>query len=261
MKKKIIIIIITIFIVLAGIMFSPLIFEKNAFFSLTSPFGKFLQTKFTSFYDFLVSIKSIKSLSYENKQLKEKTNELQSEINKLIELGNENETLKKELNIYKQKNNYEKIGAQIISKSVNPYLSNILLDKGQDDGVTKGQIVIAEGYLVGKIKESYSKYSEVELITSPDTILPVVLQKSRITGLLKSDLEGLFIDNIPSDAEVTEGEEVITTNLNQETPADISVGKVKKIISFPSQIFKTVKINSPINFYSLKFVFIIKNNP
>lgn len=258
MKKYWILIVTVIALIFLGIF----IFNssaKNAIYSSNYSLGKTINGKFSTIGNFFADLKSIRNIIGQNKDLSDQVNQLETEIAKYKELQQENIALKEELKFFNAQKNKDLLGAQIISKSVSPFLEYYLIDKGKADGVIVNQAVLSQGYLVGKISQVYENYSQIELITDSKIILPVIAQESRATGLLKANLEGLYIDNIPIDSELREGEMVLTSNLDQSLPSDIPVGKIGKVVSYSSQIFKTAKINSPLNFSSLKFVFIIRN--
>lgn len=260
MKKNRYLIIGVIIVIGLGLIFSPLKPVKNILFNVFSPINSTLNNSTSGIRSFLSDLRAVRSLASDNRKLKEENNTLKSKIITLEEANRENETLKKELGYLKDQNKDELVTARVISKSVTPFLQSILIDQGMQDGIKEGQIVMSQGYLVGTVVVAYPDYSEVELITSSKTIIPVLLQNSRSTGLLKSNLEGLYIDNIPIDQKVQEGENVITNNLDKNIPANIAIGNVSKVKTYKSQIFQDIKVNSPLEFSKLEFVFVVKSS-
>lgn len=239
--------------------FYPLKSVKNFFYTITSPIASGLNKISSSASGFFADLGSIGRLSADNKKLTEENNLLEAEVAKLKEYKHENEILKKELGFVKDAKGQNLVAAKIISKQITPFLENILIDQGKKDGVAENQIVLSQGHLVGIVDKTFDDYSEVNLITSSTALIPVVLQNSRSSGLLKSKLEGLFIENIPIAEDVKQGEAVLTSNLSENIPQDILIGKVEKITKYESQIFQTIKVRSPIEFSQLEFVFVVKN--
>ncbi len=260
MKKYRYIIIVVIIIVGLGLVLSPLRPVKNILFNIFSPVGSALNSSTSGIRSFLSDLRSVRTLASDNRKLKEENNSLKSEIVTLQEANRENESLKKELGFIKDQNKDELIAARVISKSVTPFLQSILIDQGSQDGIKEGQIVLSQGHLVGSVVTTYPDYSEVQLITSSKTMIPVLFQNSRSTGLLKSNLEGLYIDSVPIDEKVQEGENVITSNLDKNIPADIVIGTVSKVKTYKSQIFQDIKVTSPLEFSKLEFVFVVKSS-
>jgi rod shape-determining protein MreC len=183
---------------------------------------------------------------------------LEAQVVELQEYKYENEILKQELQILDTNTQDELVASKIISKEISPFLQNVILDKGEKDGIREGQAILSQGYLVGIIAQVYDDYSQAEMINGSKTMIPVLLQDSRATGILTSHLDGLFIENIPIDNELRHGEVVLTSNLSQNIPENVLVGKVDKIVKYDSQIFQTIKVITPIDFSKLEFVFIVK---
>lgn len=247
-----------VIIVIIGALLYPLKPVKNFFYTITSPISGGLNGISSSIGSFFSDIGSIGKLSGENQSLTEENNLLKAQIVELEEYKHENEILKKELDFIDNKNEKELIGAKIISREVTPFLQSILIDKGKKDGIAEGMILMSQGHLVGIVSEVFDDYSQADLITSTQTLIPVILQESRATGLMKSQLEGLFIEDIPIDQEVKEGEPVLTSNLSENIPQDVPIGVVDEVTRYESSIFQTIKITSPIEFSKLEFVFIAK---
>lgn len=247
-----------IIIVILGLIFSPILPVKQAIIKTLSPITKNLNSTSQNFRGFFSNIKSIKILSEENKEAKTRIQELEAELAQLKEIRHENEILKEELGFFQSEKEKSLIPAQIVSRSVSSYLQNITIDKGSNDGVNQNNLVVSQGYLIGIISEVGPEFSQIQLITDSKTIIPVILQNSRGTGLLKSNLKGLLIEDIPMDAVIKPGEMVLTSGLGETMPADFVVGRVETITSYQSQIFQTVKVISPIEFSKLEMIFVVK---
>lgn len=257
MKKNKILIIGVIILFLLIIL--PIPSLKQSIYYFFSPASKKLNSSSETATSFFNDLINIKNLSKENEELRKSNNQLNAENVKLTELKVENEELRRELDFKNSNTDKKLVLANIISKSPTAYLQTMILDKGEEDQVSQGQCVLSEGYLVGIISKIYPNYSEVELITSPKTLIPIILQNSRSTGLLKSNLKGLFIDNVPIDDKVSLDEEVLTNNLDKNIPNGIAIGKIKKITNYQSQIFQNLEVQSPIKFSKIKFVMILQN--
>ncbi len=250
--------VIIVIILIIGAMLYPIKPIKNFFYTITSPISSGLNHISSSIGGFFSDLGSIGRLSRENQSLTEKNNLLEAQIVELEEYKHENEILRKELDFIDSKKEKDMIGAKIISREVSPFLQTILIDKGQKDGIKVGSVLMSQGHLVGIVSQIFDDYSQAELITSTQTIVPVILQDSRATGLMKSQLDGLYIEDIPIDQDVKKGEAVLTSNLSENIPQDIPIGTVDEVTKYESQIFQTIKIKSPIEFSKLEFVFVTK---
>lgn len=199
------------------------------------------------------------SLGKENQSLIKENLELQSQVSLLKEVQHENEILKNEIGLLqKDNNNLKLIPANIIGRSSVGYIKTIIIDRGSRDNLKVDQAVISQGHLVGTIKQVYDSSSEVDLITDYISVVPVLLQDSRGTGLLRGGLKGLTMSDIPLNIEIKPGEQVISSGLGGDMPAGILVGKAGEIISSEGEIFQKVTVSSPVQIYFLEFVFVVE---
>jgi len=120
--------------------------------------------------------------------------------------------------------------------------------------VTEGQVVLSGGFLAGRIVETWTDRSRVQLITDTSSIIPVLLQQSRGQGLLRGDISGLVLTDIPADAEVSEGELILTSGLGGLLPPDIPIGVASSRVSSESEILQRIEVTSPVAFQQLEHV-------
>lgn len=216
---------------------------------IVAPFN-YLGEKTSGFFHFL---KETKNLARENNDLKKEKNELAAENARLKGIVRQNEALQKENNL-----NQNLLAASVIVKSPTGFLKILTINKGTNDGVKINQAVISESNLIGKITEVEKKSAEVSLITNPNLLIPVTLEKSRGSGILRGSLSGIIVEDISNDTKIEINENIVTSGLGNEITANILVGKIEKIISRESEIFQKIIIASPIAFSRLETVFIVK---
>lgn len=238
---------------------------KNGFFLTIKPFsiaGNFTVDRVSLF---LKNFTHLGQLAKENQQLIKENLALQSQLSLLKEAQHENEILKKEIGFYNASNsltshgNLELLPANIIGRSTTGYLKTIIIDRGTKDQVKAGQAIVSQGYLVGTVKEAMENTSEVTLVTDYDSLVPVILEDSRGTGLLRGGLSGLTVEDIPLNVGIKPGEQVITSGLGGEIPFGIMVGKIGQVVSKKSEIFQKATLDSPIQIFYLEFVFVVRS--
>ena len=130
----------------------------------------------------------------------------------LINIKNENERLKKELETYKlkelnveyltnQNKNLKKILESddtllkkkniILSKVLidknSPYLKSIIINRGSSSGILKGMPVMDKDYFVGRIVETNYLSSRVLLLNDLNSRIPVTFGKDGIQAILKGN--------------------------------------------------------------------------
>jgi len=255
------VLVIVIILVIIGFIIWPTgVFKpvKNIVYQALKPFSISSNVIFDRFTIFFEKLILLGSLGQENQKLIQENLELQSQLAILKEVQHENEILKNEMGFLSRKGDLKLISANIIGRAISGYLKTIVIDRGAKDGVTIRSAVISQGFLVGTVTEIMENSSEVTLITDNNSLVPVVLQDSRGSGLLRGGLKGLTVENIPLNIPIKEGEQVVTSGLGGEIPPGILVGKVEGIVSKEGEIFQKVSVNSPIKIYFLEFVFVVR---
>ena len=196
-------------------------------------------------------------LDTENKQLREENQQLQSELARLKEVEKENIALKKEAGAEPSVRGYRPVTARVIGHTPVNYIQTIIIDRGERDGLQKGQTVVAQGYLVGQVVSTTQTTSQVNVVTNGQLTLPVILQDSRGAGVVRGGLDGLLVNDIPLDASIKEGEMVITQDVGNFIVPDIAVGTVRRVIRRQGDIFQQVLADSPLNFTRLEVIIVL----
>lgn len=230
---------------------------KNSIYSLTAPFQKFFWnfgrkiSEFFSFYSNLSELKKrLKELEIENKKLR-------AEIEELRGLKEENEILKKGLKLKEEK--FEVLPAKVLGKDIDQDM--ILIDRGREDGVFEGQVVIsAEKILIGKVSKVYKNFSKVSLISSKDFTLNVKISSKKIEGLAKG-IGGLnlILTLLPKEEKIEKGEKVVSSDLGGQFPPEILIGEVEKVDTLDFKSYQEAKLKLGFSLSQLESVFLIKN--
>jgi rod shape-determining protein MreC len=223
----------------------------------TAPLVQFTRRIGESVIENIRVVFMISTLSKENGALRAKVNELSAISIVNNELKHENELLRKELSL--AESNATLIAAQVISRNASVSQQALVVNKGKKDGFSKGMAIIAQGYLIGRVQEANEATSQILLLTSSESLLPVVLQNSRSVGVLRGGTAGLTIDDIPRDIAITLDEAVVTSNVGDVVKSGIPVGKVTSVISGKSDVFQSASVALSVDLSRLEVVFGVKN--
>lgn len=198
-------------------------FSKNLFGKVTSA----IESCADGFYQTFNNSRLLE----ENEQLKIKLSKEKSyEIeNKLIK--QENENLRKLLSLSKRAQYKNKTSANVVGLATLEKFY-LIADKGKNDGVKVGDVVLWGDALVGKVSESFLDISFVTPITAPDTAVGIKNEEEDaglILGkpsLYKKNMCSLsFFSNT---AKISVGKNVVTSGLSDIYPDGILVGKIQK---------------------------------
>lgn len=121
--------------------------------------------------------------------------------------------------------------AQVIGTGGADQSQVIYIDKGSDDGLQQDMPVITADGIVGKVKEVLARTSQVLLVTDPTSGVGVILQTTRIRGILRGRAWGqLQVVDISPDSRVKAGEPIVTSGGDQIFPRGLAVGTVEKVV-------------------------------
>ncbi|MDR3300003.1 MAG: rod shape-determining protein MreC [Candidatus Accumulibacter sp.] len=156
------------------------------------------------------------------------------------QLEAENERLRRLLDVREQKKISGHV-AQIIYAPRDPFSRRVVVDKGQQNQLLAGQPVVDDAGIVGQITRVFPFVSEITLITDKDQAIPVQIlrtgQRSVVFGLGDGRLELRFL---PTNADVRDGDMLITSGLDGIFPRGLPVAKVERVERDTSYTFARV---------------------
>ena len=103
------------------------------------------------------------------------------------------------------------VAAQVIGGSGSDASRVLYIDKGSNDGLRPDQAVITPDGIVGKLRDVFPRTSQVQLINDPTSGAGVLLETTRIRGILRGSLTGqIQINNLTPDSRIKPGEVVLS---------------------------------------------------
>jgi rod shape-determining protein MreC len=119
------------------------------------------------------------------------------------------------------------VAAQVIGTSGSDQSRVLYIDKGSSDGIRNDMAVITPNGIVGKIVQVFPDSSQVLPINDQLSGVGVMLQNSRLQGILRGASNGTTtVQYVMADERVVPGEEVITSGGDRIFPKGLPVGKV-----------------------------------
>ena len=237
--------------ILAVIVVTVLIFNR-LLFKLKDQIDKValpIQSKVYNVANRAISIKDIifsyEEIIAENENLKKENMELKIQKERNQKILEENERLlklleMKENGIYKGNLKF----ARVSFSDINNLNNKIFIDLGAEDGIKIDMITVYGDYLVGKIVAVHNNYSEIELITNPNSIISAKTMRD-ILGIARgSDEEDGLLYFQPSIVEdnLKEGDEIITSGISDIYPEGIKIGKIEEIDEKENYGYKRVTL-------------------
>lgn len=132
--------------------------------------------------------------------------------------------------------------AEIMSVSSNPFRHVLVIDKGTRDGVFDGQAMIDAQGVIGQVIEAGLLSSQGVLISDPDHALPVQVNRSglRTIAVGTGEYGRLDLPFLPNNADIREGDLLVTSGLGGTFPQGYPVGVVDSLIRIPQGPFADV---------------------
>ena len=210
------------------------------------------------------TIAEIDQLRQENETLRSQNDLLDAESRTAAELRRENELLTALLQL-RNGLDYETSAVSVIARESSEARRALVLDRGSDDGLAVGDVVIgAGGSLVGRITEVGSSIAHVVLISDPTSTVTGQLLSSSATGKVVGQLGGaLVMTDVDSAADVAIGEEVFTAGielgigLRSPYPKGLLVGRVVHVTIDPNEVVQTVFLEPAAPLDRLEFLLVI----
>jgi rod shape-determining protein MreC len=232
----------------------------NVFIRPVTALQSWFAIRYIAVRDLLASPNDMATMRDEINQLQAENALLQQEIIALREQASEAEVLAALLDYARAQPASRYLATNVIGRDISPFIRSILIGQGSDIGITVGMPVVTAQGLVGRVEEVFSSYARVQLITDPETAVNVKFQQARTEGILSARLNGeIFVDLIDLNAELIEGELVLTSGLGGKYPPDIPVGSVTSIRRRDFDLFQDATIQSSVSFEELSLVLVITN--
>ena len=135
------------------------------------------------------------------------------------------------------------------------HLNNeILVYKGEEEGIKENNLVINELGLVGIVSKTNKHSSYIKLLTNESLNISVKINESY--GILKNKNNALIIEGIKNQDWVEVGDIVTTSDLSIY-PENILIGKVAAINTDRYEIEKILTVEPATHFNELKYLSII----
>lgn len=242
-----------IYIILAIIIWLPGQFIYQSSFGYFSGFwGSSLKTVNNNFFGWL-----------EKKFSNEDTESLKNKIEKL---NQENALLKENVKLNKAQFEKSEISSLYNLQEVlvigNDNFFNtplLFLFGGENLNIKPGSPVLDDkGSLIGTVKESQAKLSQVILTPNHESRIGAVIAGTEWNGILEGnrDLRAV-LEMLPLESNIKEGDQVVTDNRNPVIPAGILLGTITLVKESDDHLFKEALLDLPYNSKKLNKVWII----
>jgi len=179
----------------------------------------------------------------ENNHLKDERLLLKAQMQRQLAIEAENNELKALMRSTAQIQGKLLI-AQLLSIDTEPYVNQVIVDKGLRNGLYVGQPVLDANGVMGQLIQVDPLSSRVLLINDPRSGVPVQDARNGVRAIAVGDgyTGKLRLANVPQTVDIAEGDILLTSGLGQNFPEGYPVGKVSSIIRNPGLQFATIVV-------------------
>ena len=213
-------------------------------------------------YDSIEEQRKIHSAITENIELNKKIDELTQENTRLMADSGELARLRELYKLDESYSDYTKVGARVVAKDSTKWFSTFTIDKGSDDGIAVDMNVIGYGGLIGIVTDVGKNYATVRsLIDDISRVSAMSLRTGslcRVDGNLEQYNEGrLILKDVKSDADVNEGDMIVTSNVSTKYLPNILIGYARDLKDDSSRLTKSGYLIPVVNFDNISEVLVI----
>ncbi len=134
--------------------------------------------------------------------------------------------------------------AELVEVELQPFRQQIIINKGQREGVYDGQPVVDSDGIMGQVIHVGPFSSTVLLITDSTHSMPVQINRNGLrsiaVGAGRNDI--LLLEYLSANADIKEGDLIVSSGLGRRFPKGYPVGTVSDISHIPGETFSNVTV-------------------
>lgn len=132
--------------------------------------------------------------------------------------------------------------AEVVGVSPDPFSHEVIINKGERDGVTAGQAILDANGLMGQVLYTSAFTSRVLLISDSSHAVPVEVLRNGLRAILlgNGDITQLELVHVPDTADIREGDVLVSSGLGGRFPKGYPVAVVSSISKDPGAPFVTI---------------------
>lgn len=192
----------------------------------------------------------------DNKRLNALVNKYMQELSERRE-GYQKYKHYEELLGFKKQEGFGLITSRVVGKDPALWFQTIIVDRGSEDDVVEGMVVLSPSGVVGQVIHTSDKFSKVLLANAPSSAIDAMVQKNRVRGILKGAGEaGYVLEYVLKNADVSEGDYIVTAGIGGIFPSGTPLGQVSAVRRKERGMFQEIEVKPSVDFQKLEVVFI-----
>jgi rod shape-determining protein MreC len=150
-------------------------------------------------------------------------------LNTVNELTRENAELRTLMQL-QARPGQKTVHAAMLYRGHDWFSQRITLDEGAGAGLNTGMPVVDVSGLIGQITRVYPGASEVTLVSSPEQLTPVFIERTGQRGLAAgTGRDQMELRFMPAQTDIHPGDRLLTSGIDRVYPAGIPVARVSRV--------------------------------
>lgn len=256
-------------VLLSALPGSPLAYLSSPVSVLLEPVQKGMSNAIDQVTGFFDSLSQGVEIRADNQRLEAENAELRNRLAQLEEAGRQYEELKSAFQIKDRFDAYDIVGGRVMTREIGSWFDVFRIDVGTRDGfrvdeTTSYAIVDAQSQLIGRLVSTDTSSAKVlPLLHEGFAISAKVNEVSSPLFRVRGDLDlkgtGLcLIDQIPSNAILKVGDEVISSGAGGLFPAGIPIGRIVRLLDNDARNQRQAHLQPYADLENVHTVFVMK---
>ena len=150
--------------------------------------------------------------------------------------------------------------AEVVGASTKSPFQGMRIAKGSLDGVSVGMPTVAANGIVGRIIRTGFKFSDVQLLVDANFNLDVLVERTRVRGVLHGISDGRCRLKLHRRADIRIGDTVVTSGITGSFPKGLPVGRVMRISYEADNVSQVITIQPWVVYHGLEELVILNHN-
>lgn len=181
-------------------------------------------------------------LLQENEALESRLLVLERRAQRYTALAAENARLRELLNASEQLDDRVLV-ADVIGVTPDPLTHEIILNKGESDGLTEGQAVLDAHGLMGQVVHTSAYSSRAILISDDSHAVPVEINRNGLRAIMlgTGEPDRMELAHVPDTADIEVGDLLVSSGLGGRFPQGYPVARISSLEHDPGEPFARVE--------------------
>ncbi|QBY04765.1 rod shape-determining protein MreC [Thalassotalea sp. HSM 43] len=153
----------------------------------------------------------------------------------------------------------DKMVAEIQSVDSDPYSHQVVIDRGQNDGLYEGQPVVNDTGVVGQIRHVGLNNSRVLLITDISHAIPLRVHRNglRVIARGTGSIKQMDVTHVPNSSDIRVGDTLVTSGLGGKFPEGYPVATVNYVSEDPNKEFAKIRVSPLVEMDKLRYLLLL----